>query len=176
MSNAFSKETLEYFNGDELASKVWTNKYSLKDENDLPIENNPDEMHLNRHAPEFERIDNKYPNPYGRSYFYEAMKNYKYIVLGGSPATGIGNNNQVVSISNCFVIGNPKGTDSYGGICKVDEGIIQLCKRRGGVGTDLSDIRPKGSKVHNAALTSTGVIPFMDRYSNTVREVGQEGR
>lgn len=126
----FNKETLDYFNGDELAAKVWTNKYQLKDESGNPMELTPDDMHKNRLAPEFARIDAKYNNPKSAEEFYEAMKDFKYIIPGGSPMSGIGNDRQVVSISNCFVIGNPEGTDSYGGIMKIDEEIIQLCKRR----------------------------------------------
>lgn len=126
----FNKETLDYFNGDELASKVWTNKYQLKDENGAGVENTPDDMHKNRLAPEFYRIECKYPDPVDEGKIYEALKGFKYIIPGGSPMSGIGNDKQIVSISNCFVIGNPTGTDSYGGICKIDEEIIQLCKRR----------------------------------------------
>lgn len=174
--DSYNNETLEYFRGDDLSAKVWTDKYSLKDKNGVQVERTPDDMHRNRLSKEFERIDKKYSNPLDADTFYESMKDFRYIIPGGSPMSGIGNDNQIVSISNCFVIGNPEGTDSYGGICKVDEEIIQLCKRRGGVGTDMSDIRPHGSKVSNAALTSTGVVPFMERYSNTVREVGQSGR
>lgn len=172
----YNKETLDYFNGDDLAAKVWANKYSLKDEYENILEKSPDDMHKNRLAPEFARIDSKYPNSKPSEYFYEAMKNFKYIIPGGSPMSGIGNDKQIVSISNCFVIGNPEGTDSYGGICKIDEEMIQLFKRRGGAGTDLSDIRPSKSRVSNAAITSTGVVPFMERYSNTTREVCQSGR
>lgn len=175
MSNVFNEDTLKYFNGDELAAKVWTDKYALKI-NGVQVEKTPDDMHKNRLAVEFARIDSKYPNPKPVNTFYEAMKDFRYIVPGGSPMSGIGNNSQVTSISNCFVIGNPEGTDSYGGICKIDEEILQLCKRRAGVGTDLSDIRPSGASVSNAAITSTGIVPFMERYSNTVREVAQMGR
>lgn len=172
----FNKETLNYFQGDDLAAKVWTNKYALRDKDGNQLEATPDDMHKNRLAPEFNRIESKYPNPRSTEEIYDALKNFKYIIPGGSPMSGIGNDNQIVSISNCFVIGNPEGTDSYGGIMKIDEQIIQLCKRRGGVGTDMSDIRPAGSKVSNAAQSSTGVVPFMERYSNTTREVAQNGR
>lgn len=172
----FNKETLNYFKGDELAAKVWTNKYALKDKDGNQLESTPDDMHRNRLTKEFSRIENNYKNPRSEDEIYEALKDFKYIIPGGSPMSGIGNNNQIVSISNCFVIGNPEGTDSYGGICKIDEEMIQLCKRRGGVGADMSDIRPAGSKVSNAAITSTGVVPFMERYSNTIREVCQAGR
>lgn len=172
----FNKETLNYFKGDELAAKVWTNKYALKDKDGNQLESTPDDMHKNRLTKEFSRIENNYKNPRSEEEIYEALKDFKYIIPGGSPMSGIGNNNQIVSISNCFVIGNPEGTDSYGGICKIDEEMIQLCKRRGGVGADMSDIRPAGSKVSNAAITSTGVVPFMERYSNTIREVCQAGR
>lgn len=172
----FNKETLDYFNGDDLAAKVWTNKYALKDSNGNQLEKTPEDMHKNRLTEEFRRIELKYKNPRSSDEIYESIKGFKYIIPGGSPMSGIGNNNQIVSISNCFVIGNPEGTDSYGGICKIDEEMIQLMKRRGGVGTDLSDIRPAGSKVSNAASTSTGVVPYMERYSNTTREVAQNGR
>ena len=172
----FNKETLSYFKGDELAAKVWTNKYALKDKDGNQLESTPDDMHRNRLTKEFSRIENNYRNPRSEEEIYDALKDFKYIIPGGSPMSGIGNNNQIVSISNCFVIGNPEGTDSYGGICKIDEEMIQLCKRRGGVGADMSDIRPAGSKVSNAAITSTGVVPFMERYSNTIREVCQAGR
>lgn len=172
----FNKETLNYFKGDELAAKVWTNKYALKDKDGNQLESTPDDMHRNRLAPEFSRIEKKYPNPTSEDTIYNALKDFRYIIPGGSPMSGIGNDNQIVSISNCFVIGNPEGTDSYGGIMKVDEELIHLMKRRGGCGTDLSDIRPSGSKVSNAAQTSTGVVPFMERYSNTTREVAQNGR
>jgi ribonucleoside-diphosphate reductase alpha chain len=171
MSDTINQECLEYFNNDELSSKVFLKKYALRTLNGELVETNPDEMHKNRLAPEFARIDSKYNNPKNSDDFYESMKGFKYIVPGGSPMSGIGNNNQVVSISNCFVIGNPEGTDSYGGIMRIDEEMIQLMKRRGGVGTDLSGIRPAGSIVHNSAMTSTGVVPFMERYSNTTREV-----
>lgn len=176
MSDTINQECLEYFNNDELSSKVFLKKYALRTLNGELVETNPDEMHKNRLAPEFARIDSKYNNPKNSDDFYESMKGFKYIVPGGSPMSGIGNNNQVVSISNCFVIGNPEGTDSYGGIMRIDEEMIQLMKRRGGVGTDLSGIRPAGSIVHNSAMTSTGVVPFMERYSNTTREVAQAGR
>lgn len=125
----FNKETLDYFNGDELAAKVWTSKYALKDKDGNQVENTPDDMH-HRLAKEFARIENNYNNPVSEEELYQAMKDFKYIIPGGSPMAGIGNDSQIVSISNCFVIGNPQGTDSYGGICKIDEEMIQLCKRR----------------------------------------------
>jgi ribonucleoside-diphosphate reductase alpha chain len=126
----FNKETLDYFNGDDLAAKVWTNKYALKDSDGNQLEKTPEDMHKNRLTEEFRRIELKYKNPRSSDEIYESMKGFKYIIPGGSPMSGIGNNNQIVSISNCFVIGNPEGTDSYGGICKIDEEMIQLMKRR----------------------------------------------
>lgn len=164
-----------YFKGDELAADVWMNKYSLKDSQGLIYERNPDEMHR-RIAAEFARIEKKYPNPLSEEEIYNLIKEFKYIIPQGSPMAGIGNNFQIASLSNCFVIGNDGNSDSYGGIMKIDEEQVQLMKRRGGVGHDLSHIRPKGSPVKNSALTSTGIVPFMERYSNSTREVAQDGR
>jgi len=168
------KSTLEYFNGDELATDVWIKKYCLKDENYL-YELNPDQMHR-RLAKEIARIESKYPNPLSEEEIYETLKNFTRIVLQGSPMSGIGNDFQIVSLSNCFVIGNENKSDSYGGIMKLDQEMVQLQKRRGGVGLDLSFIRPTGSPVKNSAITSTGVVPFMERYSNSTKEVAQDGR
>ncbi len=165
--------SLKYFNGDELAARVWVTKYALKDAYGNIYELTPDDMH-HRIAKEIARIEKKYPNPLSEQEIYELLKNFKYIVPQGSPMAGIGNNYQIVSLSNCFVIGN--NADSYGGILRTDEEQVQLMKRRGGVGHDLSHIRPKGSPVMNSALTSTGVVPFMERYSNSTREVAQDGR
>jgi ribonucleoside-diphosphate reductase alpha chain len=170
-----SQEVIDYFRGDKLASDVFLKKYALKDLNENLLEHHPDEMH-DRIAREFARIDRKYPNPKLESEYFESIKNFKYIIPGGSPMAGIGDNMRAVSISNCFVIGNKKGTDSYGGIMKIDEEAIQLMKRRGGVGLTLDDIRPAGLLVHNSAMTSTGVVPFMERFSNTTKEVAQQGR
>ncbi len=169
------EEALSYFKGDELAAKVWVNKYALKDSYGKLYEKSPDDMHW-RIAAEIARIERKYPNPLSREEIYELLKDFKYIVPQGSPMTGIGNNYQIASLSNCFVIGNDGPSDSYGGIMKIDQEQVQLMKRRGGVGHDLSHIRPKGSPVLNSALTSTGVVPFMERYSNSTREVAQDGR
>lgn len=168
------KSTLQYFKGDELATKVWMTKYCLKDENNY-YELNPDDMHR-RIARELARIEAKYPNPLSEEQIYETLKNFNRIVPQGSPMTGIGNDFQVVSLSNCFVIGNKGDSDSYGGILKIDQEQIQLMKRRGGVGHDLSHIRPAGSPVKNSAITSTGIVPFMERYSNSTKEVAQDGR
>lgn len=168
------KSSIEYFHGDELAANVWMNKYALRDGNEI-FELNPDMMH-HRLAAEFARIENKYPNPLSEEDIYQLFKDFKYIVPQGSPMSGIGNDFQVVSLSNCFVIGNPGNADSYGGIMKIDQEQVQLMKRRGGVGHDLSHIRPLGSPVKNSALTSTGIVPFMERFSNTTREVAQGGR
>ena len=165
----------EYFNGDDLAANVWVNKYALKDSKGNIYERNPDEMHR-RLASEIARIEAKYPNPYSEEQIYQLLKGFKYIVPQGSPMSGIGNNFQIVSLSNCFVIGNEGMADSYGGIMKTDEEQVQLMKRRGGVGHDLSHIRPTGSPVMNSALSSTGVVPFMERFSNSTREVAQDGR
>jgi ribonucleoside-diphosphate reductase alpha chain len=167
------KSSTEYFNGDELAANVWVNKYALKDSAGNIYEKNPDEMHR-RIAAELARIEQKYPNPVSEERLLELLRNFKYIIPQGSPMSGIGNNLQVSSLSNCFVIGS--GADSYGGIIRADEEQVQLMKRRGGVGHDLSHIRPKGSPVLNSALSSTGLVPFMERYSNSTREVAQDGR
>ena len=167
--------TLEYFKGDELAARVWASKYALKDSDGHLYELTPDDMHR-RIARELHRIELKYPNPMGEEEIFSLLKDFKYIVPQGSPMAGIGNNYQVGSLSNCFVIGLDGKPDSYGGIIKIDEEQVQLMKRRGGVGHDLSHIRPKGSPVKNSALTSTGLVPFMERYSNSTREVAQDGR
>lgn len=164
-----------YFDGDTLAANVWTNKYALKDSAGNIYELTPDDMHR-RIAGEVARIEKKYPNPMTEEEVFEVIKNFKYIVPQGSPMAGIGNNYQVSSLSNCFVIGNEGNSDSYGGILKIDQEQVQLMKRRGGVGHDLTHIRPGGSPVKNSALTSTGVVPFMERYSNSTREVAQDGR
>lgn len=169
------KKSLEYFNGDELAAKVWVNKYAIKDSFGNIYEQSPDDMHW-RLAREIARIERQYPNPMSEQELYDLFKNFKYIVPQGSPMTGIGNRFQIASLSNCFVIGNDTHADSYGGIMKNDQEQAQLMKRRGGVGHDLSHIRPKGSPVLNSALTSTGVVTFMERYSNTTLEVAQDGR
>lgn len=168
------KSSVEYFGGDELAANVWLNKYALR-EDDKIYELNPDMMHR-RLASEFARIEQNYANPMSEETIYGLLKDFKYIIPQGSPMSGIGNNFQVVSLSNCFVIGNNGASDSYGGIMKIDQEQVQLMKRRGGVGHDLTHIRPSGSPVKNSALTSTGIVPFMERYSNTTREVAQGGR
>jgi ribonucleoside-diphosphate reductase alpha chain len=165
----------KYFEGDELAARVWINKYALKDSYDNIYERSPQDMHL-RIAKEIARIEAKYPNPMSEEEIMGLIKNFKYIVPQGSPMAGIGNKFQVGSLSNCFVIGNDGESDSYGSIMKIDQEQVQLMKRRGGVGHDLSHIRPKGSPVKNSALTSTGIVPFMERYSNSTREVAQDGR
>ena len=167
--------TLKYFGGDELAARVWTSKYALKDSLGHLYELTPDDMH-HRIAHEIARIESKYPNPMSEEKIFGLIKHFRYIVPQGSPMAGIGNNFQVGSLSNCFVIGLDGYPDSYGGILKIDEEQVQLMKRRGGVGHDLSHIRPKGSPVKNSALTSTGLVPFMERYSNSTREVAQDGR
>lgn len=177
--NSYTKQevenaTLNYFNGDKLATDVWIKKYCLKDDN-YYYELSPDDMHW-RIANELARIEEKYPNPLQAEEIYETLKKFKRIVPQGSPMSGIGNDFQVVSLSNCFVIGNDGDSDSYGGIMKIDQEQVQLMKRRGGVGHDLSHIRPKGSPVKNSAITSTGIVPFMERYSNSTREVAQDGR
>lgn len=166
---------LKYFKGDELAARVWANKYALKDSFGRIYEQSPADMH-HRIASEIARIEKKYANPMSEEQIYELLDNFKYIVPQGSPMSGIGNNYQIASLSNCFVIGVEGASDSYGAIIKMDEEQVQLMKRRGGVGHDLSDIRPKGSPVKNSALTSTGLVPFMERYSNSTREVAQDGR
>lgn len=171
---AIEKST-EYFQGDSLAANVWANKYALKNSEGHLFELTPDDMHR-RIAREIARIEKKYPNPMSEDELFELMRNFKYIVPQGSPMAGIGNDFQIGSLSNCFVIGNEGASDSYGAIMKTDEEQVQLMKRRGGVGHDLSHIRPKYSEVKNSALTSTGIVPFMERYSNSTREVAQEGR
>lgn len=167
--------TLDYFNGDTLATEVWINKYCLKDSDGNLYEKTPDDMHW-RLANEFARIENKYPNPLSVEEIYNKIKKFKKIVPQGSPMAGIGNDFQTISISNCFVVGNGEDADSYGGIFEIDQKIAQLQKRRAGVGINLDFIRPNGSPVKNSALTSTGVVPFMERFSNTTREVAQGGR
>jgi ribonucleoside-diphosphate reductase alpha chain len=167
--------SIEYFNGDELAARVWANKYALKDSFGNLFEKSPDDMHR-RLAREIHRVELKYKNPLSEELIYSVLKDFKYIVPQGGPMTGIGNDYQIASLSNCFVIGNDGSSDSYGGIMKIDQEQVQLMKRRGGVGHDLSHIRPKGTPVLNSALTSTGVVPFMERYSNSTREVAQDGR
>ena len=169
------KASVDYFGGDELAAKVWVNKYAVKDSFGKIYEKTPDDMHW-RIANEIARVEKKYKNPMTAAQLHELLKGFKYIVPQGSPMTGIGNNYQIASLSNCFVIGNEGSADSYGAIMKIDEEQVQLMKRRGGVGHDLSDIRPKGSPVKNSALTSTGLVPFMERFSNSTREVAQDGR
>lgn len=172
-NEAVEKATV-YFKGDSLAAGVWVNKYALKDSAGNIYELTPDDMHR-RIAGELARIEKKYPNPLSEEKIFSLLQNFQYIVPQGSPMAGIGNPFQIGSLSNCFVIGN-RNADSYGGIMKVDEEQVQLMKRRGGVGHDLSHIRPKGSPVKNSALTSTGLVPFMERYSNSTREVAQDGR
>ena len=168
-------ETLKYFNGDDLAARVWVNKYALKDSFGNIYEQTPDDMHV-RLSKEIGRVEKKYVNPLDEQQIYQLLKDFKYIVPQGGPMTGIGNEYQIASLSNCFVVGNAGNSDSYGGIMKIDQEQVQLMKRRGGVGHDLSHIRPKGSPVKNSALTSTGIVPFMERYSNSTREVAQDGR
>ncbi len=169
------QESIKYFKGDELAASVWIGKYAMKDSLGNLYENSPEQMHK-RLAKEFARIEAKYPNPMSADEIYDLLKDFKFIIPQGGPMTGIGNNYQIASLSNCFVIGNDGPSDSYGGILKIDEEQVQLMKRRGGVGHDLSHIRPAGSPVLNSALTSTGIVPFMERYSNSTREVAQDGR
>ena len=169
------KASLEYFAGDELAARVWVNKYAMKDSFGHIYECSPTDMHW-RLTNELARIERKYPNPVSEERIFEMLDHFRYIVPAGSPMTGIGNNFQIASLSNCFVVGIDGDGDSYGAILKLDEEQVQLMKRRGGVGHDLSGIRPKGSPVKNSALTSTGIVPFMERYSNSTREVAQDGR
>ena len=169
------QSSLNYFDGDDLAAKVWVSKYALKDSDGNIYEENPDDMHK-RITKEIARIEAKYPNPMSEQKVFDLIKKFRYIIPQGSPMTGIGNHFQIASLSNCFVIGNGRSSDSYGSIMKIDEEQVQLMKRRGGVGHDLSYIRPKGSAVKNSALTSTGLVPFMERYSNSTREVAQDGR
>ncbi|MDO5572087.1 MAG: adenosylcobalamin-dependent ribonucleoside-diphosphate reductase [Bacteroidales bacterium] len=173
--NEAFEESLRYFNGDELAARVWVNKYALKDSYGNIYENSPAMMH-ERIASEIARVEAKYPNPIDKEELFSLFDHFKYIIPQGSPMSGIGNNYQVASLSNCFVIGLEGNADSYGGIIRIDEEQVQLMKRRGGVGHDLSHIRPSGSPVKNSALTSTGLVPFMERYSNSTREVAQDGR
>ena len=165
----------KYFDGDELAARVWVSKYALKDSQGHMFEKTPDDMHR-RIASEICRMERKYPNPMSEDRVFELLRDFRYIVPQGSPMSGIGNNLQVASLSNCFVIGLDGHPDSYGGVIRIDEEQVQLMKRRGGVGHDLSHIRPKGTPVKNSALTSTGLVPFMERYSNSTREVAQDGR
>ena len=167
--------SLQYFDGDELAARVWVNKYAVKDSFGNIYEKSPADMHW-RIANEVARIESKYPNPLSAQELFDLLDHFKYIVPQGSPMSGIGNNYQIASLSNCFVIGVDGSADSYGAIIKIDEEQVQLMKRRGGVGHDLSHVRPKGSPVKNSALTSTGIVPFMERYSNSTREVAQDGR
>lgn len=167
--------SMAYFGGDELAARVWVNKYAMKDSYGNIYEQSPADMHW-RIANEIARIEEKYPNPMTAGEIFELLDHFKYIVPAGSPMTGIGNNHQIASLSNCFVIGLDGDADSYGAIMRIDEEQVQLMKRRGGVGHDLSHVRPKGSPVNNSALTSTGLVPFMERYSNSTREVAQDGR
>ena len=169
------KASLDYFTGDELAAKVWVNKYALKDAFGNIYEESPNDMHR-RLASEIARVEKKYPNPLSEQELFDLFDHFRYIVPQGSPMTGIGNDYQIASLSNCFVIGLDGEADSYGAIIRIDEEQVQLMKRRGGVGHDLSHIRPKGSPVKNSALTSTGLVPFMERYSNSTREVAQDGR
>ena len=165
----------EYFQGDELAAQVWVSKYALKDSFGNIYETSPEDMH-HRIANELARIESNYPNPLSKNEIFDLLDHFRYVIPQGGPMTGIGNNMQVASLSNCFVIGHKKPADSYGGIFRMDEEQVQLMKRRGGVGHDLSHIRPTGSPVLNSALTSTGIVPFMERYSNSTREVAQDGR
>ena len=165
----------KYFDGDDLAATVWVSKYALKDSYGHIYEKTPRDMH-ERIAAEIERIEKKYPNPMNRQEVFELLDHFRYIIPQGGPMTGIGNNFQAASLSNCFVIGHKNPADSYGGIFRMDEEQVQLMKRRGGVGHDLSHIRPTGSPVLNSALTSTGIVPFMERYSNSTREVAQDCR
>ena len=167
--------SLKYFTGDELAARVWVNKYAMKDSFGNIYEKSPEDMHW-RIAREIARVEQKYANPMTEQEVFDLLDHFRYIVPAGSPMTGIGNSHQVASLSNCFVIGVDGDGDSYGAIMRLDEEQVQLMKRRGGVGHDLSQIRPKGSPVNNSALTSTGLVPFMERYSNSTREVAQDGR
>ena len=167
--------SLDYFGGDELAARVWVSKYALKNSDGDIFELSPDDMHK-RIASEISRIEKNYPNPMPEEEVFSYLKDFKYIVPQGSPMSGIGNHYQVGSLSNCFVIGLDGDPDSYGGVIRIDEEQVQLMKRRGGVGHDLSHIRPAGTPVKNSALTSTGLVPFMERYSNSTREVAQGGR
>ena len=174
LQEAISASTA-YFEGDELAAKTWANKYALQDSDGTLYEKTPADMHR-RLAKEIARIEQKYPNPMTEDELFQLFDHFKYIVPQGGPMTGIGNDRQLTSLSNCFVIGNEEGADSYGSIMRADEEQLQLVKRRGGVGHDLSHLRPANAKVSNAALTSTGAASFMERYSNSMREVGAMGR
>ncbi|MBQ9655389.1 MAG: adenosylcobalamin-dependent ribonucleoside-diphosphate reductase [Prevotella sp.] len=167
--------SLAYFGGDELAARVWVNKYAMKDSFGNIYEKSPEQMHW-RIANEIARVEKKYKNPMTAQQVFDLLDHFRYVVPAGSPMTGIGNDHQIASLSNCFVIGLDGNADSYGAIMRIDEEQVQLMKRRGGVGHDLSHIRPKGSPVKNSALTSTGLVPFMERYSNSTREVAQDGR
>lgn len=169
------ESSLKYFDGEELAARVWVNKYAMKDSFGNIYEQSPEDMHW-RIANEIARIENKYAHPLNAQEIFNLLDHFKYIIPAGSPMTGIGNNNQIASLSNCFVIGLDGNADSYGAVIKIDEEQVQLMKRRGGVGHDLSHLRPKGTPVKNSALTSTGLVPFMERYSNSTREVAQDGR
>ena len=174
-SDEVFQASLKYFKGDDLAARVWVNKYALKDSHGNIFELTPDDMHR-RLAKDIARVEKNYDHPLSEDELYNVLKDFKYIIPQGGPMTGIGNEYQVASLSNCFVIGNDGMSDSYGGIMKIDQEQVQLMKRRGGVGHDLSHIRPKGSPVKNSALTSTGLVPFMERFSNSTREVAQDGR
>jgi len=167
--------SIEYFGGDELAGTVWVSKYALKDSFGNIYERTPEDMHR-RLARELERIEKKYENPMTEQEIFELLDKFRYVVPQGGPMTGIGNSYQIASLSNCFVIGTNPAADSYGGIFRIDEEQVQLMKRRGGVGHDLSHIRPSGTPVLNSALNSTGLVPFMQRYSNSTREVAMDGR
>lgn len=169
------KASLEYFDGDELAARVWVNKYAMKDSFGNIYEQSPKDMHW-RIANEIARIESNYPNGMSAEEIFSLLDHFRYIIPAGSPMTGIGNEHQIASLSNCFVIGLDGDADSYGAVMRIDEEQVQLMKRRGGVGHDLSHLRPKGSPVNNSALTSTGLVPFMERYSNSTREVAQDGR
>ncbi|MDY3913993.1 MAG: ribonucleoside-diphosphate reductase, adenosylcobalamin-dependent, partial [Phocaeicola sp.] len=173
--NEAYEASLLYFKGDELAARVWVNKYAVKDSLGNLYEKSPEDMHW-RIANELARVEKNYPHPLSAEQLFELLDGFKYIVPQGSPMTGIGNEYQIASLSNCFVVGLDGVADSYGAIIRIDEEQVQLMKRRGGVGHDLSHIRPKGSPVKNSALTSTGLVPFMERYSNSTREVAQDGR
>ena len=168
-------ESKKYFDGDDLAATVWVSKYALKDSFGNIYETSPKQMH-ERIAAEIERIERKYPDPMSKEEVFALLDHFRYVLPQGGPMTGIGNNFQVASLSNCFVIGHKNPADSYGGIFRMDEEQVQLMKRRGGVGHDLSHIRPTGSPVLNSALTTSGIVPFMERYSNSTREVAQDGR
>lgn len=166
---------MNYFDGDALAARVWVNKYAMKDGMGHIYEQTPTDMHW-RIAHEIARIETNYPHPLTAEEVFTLLDHFRYIIPAGSPMTGIGNDHQIASLSNCFVIGIDGDADSYGAIMRLDEEQVQLMKRRGGVGHDLSQIRPKGTPVNNSALTSTGLVPFMERFSNSTREVAQDGR